>query len=100
MARDVERQTLLADAFEIDPGQDDHFGAEGGACHIMSVRADYATAPVEDEFAVVVGEASRDFQFARQIAAAHNSSRRDHEAPPFKSVMPAGDLVHLFDRRP
>jgi hypothetical protein len=66
----------------------------------MSVRADHATAPVEDEFVVIVGEAACDFEFARQVAAAHDASRRDHEAPPFKSVMPAGDLVHLFDRRP
>src|SRR5262245_20821897 len=66
----------------------------------MSVRADYPTPPVEDEFVIIVGESARDLEIARQVAAAHNASRCDHKAPPFKSVMPAGDLVHLFDRRP
>src|SRR6185436_11582147 len=66
----------------------------------MSVRADNATPPYENEFVVIVGEAARDFEILRQVAPAHNATRSDHEAPPFKSVMPAGDLVHLFDRRP
>src|SRR5262245_64504640 len=100
MARDIERHALLTDAFEVDPGEDDHFGTEGGASHIMSVRADHATPSVEDEFIVIAGEAARDFEIARQIAAAHYASRRDHEASAFESVMPAGDLVHLFDRGP
>src|SRR5262245_17842382 len=100
MACDIQRQTLLANAFKVDPGKDNHFGTEGGTCHILAVRADHATSAVEDEFVVIAGEAARDFKPPRQVASAHNSSRRNYEASPLKSVMPAGHLVHLFDRRP
>src|SRR5262245_13037670 len=100
MPRNVERQALLADALEVDPGQDDHLGVEGGTRNILSVRTDHAASAVEDEFAVVAREAARNFKIAGQIAAAHYAPRRDHEAAPFKSVMPAGDLIHLLNRRP
>src|SRR5262245_47503932 len=88
MASDVQRQTLLAYALKVDTGEDDHLGTEGWARHILSVRTDHAASTVEDKFAVVAGEAGGDFEIPRQIAAAHNAPRRDHETSPFKSVMP------------
>src|SRR5262245_64709060 len=100
MARDIERQALLADALEVDSGEDDDLGVEGGTRHILPVRTDHTAPAVEYEFGVFARETARNFKIAGEVAAAHNGARRDHEATPFKGVMPAGHLVHLFDRRP
>src|SRR5262249_59567778 len=96
----MEGQALLGDALEVVPGGDDQLGVEGGTRHVLSVRTDHTASAVEDEFTVVAGEAARNFKVAGQVAAAHYAPGRDHEAAPFKRVMPAGDLIHLFDRRP
>src|SRR5262249_24105375 len=85
---------------EIDPGEDDHLGVEGGSRHILSIRTDHTASAVEDEFALLACETARNFKIAGQVAAAHNGARRDHETAPFKSVKPAGDLIHLFKPGP
>src|SRR5262245_45283390 len=82
MSSNIDRQVLLADALEVDPGEDDHLGVEGGTRHILPVRTDHTASAVEDEFAVVASEAARNFKIAGQVAAAHNGTGRDYEAAP------------------